>query len=95
MHLVPESQILNKSVPQFTRNTVQSMLLLSDQTNSMTRTSHLSKILFAEIQIIITRIEFTKFSQNFQQTAKFRHFYDGNKGAQFKCIVHFQRGSFS
>ena len=61
MHSVPESQILILSVPQFTRNTVQSMLLLSDQMNSMTKTSHLSKILFAEIQIIITRIKFKKF----------------------------------
>jgi len=32
----------------------------------------------------------TEFSQNIQQTEKFRHFYDGNKGSQFKCFVHFQ-----
>ena len=55
-----ESQILNKSVPQFTRNTTQFMPLLSDQMNSMTRTNHLSKIHFAEMQIIIIRIEFAR-----------------------------------
>ena len=56
---VPESQILIKSVPQFIRSMMLYMPSLSDQMNSMTRTNHLSKIPSAEIQIIITRIEFT------------------------------------
>ena len=58
MHLALESPILIKSARPFTKNTTRYTLLLSDQMNSMTRTNHLSKIHFAEIQIIITRIEF-------------------------------------
>ena len=64
---VPESQILIKSVPQFTRSMTLYMPSLSDQMNSMTRTNHLSKIPFAEIQIIITRIEFTFVTPSYTQ----------------------------
>ena len=59
MLLVLESQILIKFVPPFTRNTMQCMRLSSDQMNSMVWTNHFSKILFAEMQIITTRIELT------------------------------------
>ena len=60
MHSVLESQILTKSALQFTRNMTRFTRSLSDQMNSMIKTNHLSKIHFAEMQIIITRIEFTK-----------------------------------
>ena len=68
---VPESQIPIKSVPQFTRSMMLYMPSLSDQMNSMTRTNHLSKIPFAEIQIIITRIEFTFVTPYYTQWTSF------------------------